>query len=364
MRRLSQKTKARLVRKQQWVLKQWAKIHRAVACAIYKNKKKKRARAKRPYIPAVRYRAPAAVTIEHPLYRSQLLAFLEQIREHFKNKQNRTLLIDFSKTENFVSAGTLLLYAELNRLIAYSSGAVKLRCTEPANDRSSQVLKQVGIYRLCSNNSSVKTNRSDVVHWQVAQGQLVDNSLCAPAIEGYQDRLETEMIDELLGGLGEAMTNAIHHAYDSIRQDGLDYKGTTDWWMFSQEKEGRLSVVICDLGIGIPTTLPLKRPNIWQKLILRKPTPTDSDCIREAIVEGHTRTSLDGRGYGLGNIVDVVENTMGGVVVVYSNHGRYDSRSVTPYPLDYDDSIMGTMIFWNVPMKSKSKSKSKLNRSS
>lgn len=191
-----------------------------------------------------------------------------------------------------------------------------------------------------------------MVHWQVVQGQLVDNSLCAPTIEGFQDRIDGSMIDDLLGGLGEAMTNAIHHAYDDIRQDGLGYKGSSDWWMFSQEKDGYLSVVFCDLGIGIPTTLPLKRPGIWQKLIMRIPTPTDGDCIREAIIEGRTRTGLSGRGYGLGNIVDVVENIPNGIVNVYSNKGRYDSRKNTQYPSDYTDSIFGTLISWYVPMKS------------
>lgn len=119
--------------------------------------------------------------------------------------------------------------------------------------------------------------------------------------------------------------------------------------MFSQAKDGRLSVVFCDLGAGIPATLPLKRPSLWERLIHRKPHPTDGDCISEAIVEGKTRTGLDGRGYGLGNIVDVVEKIPTGIVNVFSNRGRYDSRSGNPY--DYEDSILGTLIYWNVPMK-------------
>lgn len=157
------------------------------------------------------------------------------------------------------------------------------------------------------------------------------------------------MIDELLGGLGEAMTNAVQHAYESTRNDGLNYKGSTDWWMFSQAKDERLSVVFCDLGAGIPATLPLKRPPLWKRLMLKKPDPTDGDCIHEAIVEGRTSTGLDGRGYGLGNIVDVVENSPTGIVNVFSNRGLYDSRSGSP--IDYEDSILGTLIYWSVPMK-------------
>jgi len=333
------------------VNREWRKVNRDTASKMSRQRRKNRKNVLSKYIPALRYYAPRVVAIDHPDHRSELLEFLTRLRYHYNNKQNIPLVIDFSNTTHFISAGTLLLYAELNRLIAFNNNSVKLRCTEPVNDRASQVLKQIGIYRLCSNRSTVKPTSDDVVHWQVVQGQLVDNSLCAPTIEGFQDRIDASMIDELLGGLGEAMTNAIHHAYDDIRQDGLKYKGSSDWWMFSQAKDSHLSVVFCDLGIGIPTTLPLKRPGIWEKLILRIPTPTDGDCIREAIVEGRTRTGLHGRGYGLGNIVDVVENIPNGVVNVYSNKGRYDSRKDSPYPIDYNDSILGTLIMWNVPMK-------------
>ena len=352
MRRLSKKIKARLIRRQQWIQKQWKKFNRAIVSKKSKERRKYKKNILSQYIPASRYYAPSVVTIDNPVHRAELLEFLAQLRNHYRSRPTNPLVIDFSNTTHFVSAGTLLLYAELNRLIAFCNNSVKLRCTEPTNNRASQVLKQIGIYRLCSNHSTVRPTRDDVVHWQVVQGQLVDNSLCAPTIEGFQDRIDVSMIDELLGGLGEAMTNAIHHAYDDIRQDGLSYKGSSDWWMFSQAKDGHLSVVFCDLGIGIPTTLPLKRPGIWQKLVLRIPTPTDGDCIREAIIEGRTRTGLNGRGYGLGNIVDVVENIPNGFVNVYSNRGRYDSCKSTPYPSDYTDSILGTLILWNVPMKS------------
>ena len=307
-------------------------------------------RQRKPYTPADRYYAPYTVTIDTPEPRAELLHLLSQLREHFKNKRETPLVIDFSRTHQFVCCGTLLLLAELNRLIDYAGGTVKLRCTEPANERASQVLKQVGIYNLCSNKCAVNPDMDDVVHWKVAHGEVVDNSLCAPTIEGYQGQLGAEMTDELLGGLGEAMTNVIHHAYDTPRQDGLDFKCNTEWWMFSQVRHGELTVAICDLGVGIPATLPLKRPTMWQRLIHRTPTPTDEDCIREAIVEGVTSTRLDERGYGLGNIVSVVEGTPGGVVMVYSNSGRYDALEHSPYPRNYSDSIMGTMILWKVPM--------------
>ena len=354
MQKLTVKEKNRQLRKQRSIERQWWKDRLAAHRALNQSMKRQRDRRRKPHIPAERYFAPAVISIDKQAERAELLQFLDAIRDHYKNKSDLTLVIDFARTTHLVCGGTLLLYAELNRLIAYSSGNVKMRCTEPPSDRASQVLKQVGIYRLCGNKCNVATYRSDVVHWRVVQGQLVDNSLCAPTIEGYQDRLGPEMIDELLGGLGEATTNAIHHAYDDLRQDGLDYKGNKEWWMFSQVKDGRVSVAVCDLGIGIPASLPLKRPTIMEKLFLRKEAPTDADCIKEAIIEGRTSTSLDGRGYGLGNIVNVVEGVQGGTVIVYSNRGRYDSGGDSQTTFDYSDSIMGTLIFWSVPMIEKS----------
>lgn len=333
------------------VLRHWKKKGRATRSSISKARRREKRNSSKGYKPLVRYLAPKVISIDPPHYRSELLELLRKLRLHFRDDASRGVLIDFRQTSHLVADGTLLLYAELNRLMAYTNSAMKLRCTEPLNDRASQVLKQVGIYRLCSNRSPVRPSREDVVHWQVVQGTVVDNTLCAPAVEGFQGRLNAGMIDELLGGLGEAMTNAIHHAYDDIRADELGYRQPSkDWWMFLQSRDGNLSVVFCDLGSGIPATLPIKRPNLWQRLVLRKAAPTDSDCIREAIVEGRTRTNLDGRGYGLGNIVEVVENVPTGVVSVFSNRGRYNSHE--PRTTDYEDSILGTLIFWKVPLQS------------
>lgn len=352
MKRLSIKKKSRLIRKQKHIKEIWRKRSQVIAARRNKKRRRIKRNIRSKHIPALWYSAPKVVSIDLPEYRSQLLKFLSELRKHYKNKPNIPLVLDFSKTSHFISAGTLLLYAELNRLILFSNNSVKLRCTEPQNNRASQVLKQVGIYKLCSNRSTINPINDDVVHWQAVQGQLVDNSLCAPAIEGFQDRITESMINELLGGLGEAMTNAIHHAYDEIRQDSLNYKGCSNWWMFSQAKDGNLSVVFCDLGVGIPTTLPIKRPGLWERLIKRTLTPTDGDCIHEAIIEGRTRTGINGRGYGLGNIVEVVENIHNGTVNIYSNKGRYSSQKDAEYPRDYTDSIFGTLIMWTVPMNS------------
>lgn len=350
MRKLNKKVRGREIRRQRSRMRRlrepaWRKFVQRQQLA-----KAKRRRRTSIYEPAICLYAPRVVSIVEPVQRSELMRFISAIRSHFKNHPHRTLVLDFSETAQFFAEGTILVFAEISRMISYRTGTVKLRCREPQNHKASQVLQQIGIYKLCSNSSKVKPVADDVVHWQVVQGKLVDNSLCAPSIEGFQGRIGAEVIDELLGGLSEAMTNAIHHAYDGIRQDGLDFNSSTDWWMFSQAKDEHLSVLFCDLGIGIPASLPVKRKKLWDRMISLNSAPTDSECIQEAIVEGRTRTGMDGRGYGLGDIVSVVENVPRGVVDVYSNHGRYLSINGTTKIVDFVESICGTLICWRVPL--------------
>lgn len=343
MKRLSRANRERQKRKRDRLARMLSKVARA-----------RRPKTKKPrkfYLPAMRINAPRVFDADHNEWRGELAAFLAALREHFRYTPDRTLLINFSNTQRFIAGGTLLFYAELTRLIEYCHHTVKIRCTEPANDRARQVLEQIGVYKLCNHRSDVTPTRHDVVHWRVARGHLVDNTICAPVIEAFEGQLATPLVDGLLGGLAEAMANAVHHAYDTPRDDGLKYVDVRDWWMFSQEKDGYLSVVFCDLGVGIPATLPIKRPWLIKKMEKFGLPVNDANCIKEAINEGRSKTSLPGRGHGLGNIIDVVEKVPGGIAVVSSNRGRYDFRNGKSNTDNYRDSILGTLIFWHVSLQ-------------
>lgn len=121
--------------------------------------------------------------------------------------------------------------------------------------------------------------------------------------------------------------------------------------MFSQARTGYLTVVFCDLGIGIPNTLPLKKPSLYERIVSLGRAGSDGACIEDAIEDSRTRTHLPERGRGLGNIVNVVSKLKGGIVMVLSNHGFYLSRNGTsPKTYDLKDSILGTLIYWRVPL--------------
>lgn len=345
MKHLSSDDRERQKRKRNRLARTLAKITRA-----RRNHKRRKLRDPNR-LPALRIHAPQAFDAYNLQMHSELATFLAALRKHFRDNPDRTLLIDFSRTKHFDASGTLLFYAELTRLIEYRDNSVKIRCTTPGNDRASQVLEQIGVYKLCNHRSYGTPTRQDVVHWRVARGHLVDNTICAPAIEEFEGQLATPLVDGLLGGLAEAMANAVHHAYDSPREDGLNYTVIRDWWMFSQKKDGYLSVVFCDLGVGIPATLPVKRPWLIEQIEKFGYPVNDAICIREAINEGRSQTGLSGRGHGLGNIIDVVEKVHGGIAIVSSNRGYYRSSEGKAHLANYRDSLLGTLIYWHVPLQ-------------
>lgn len=76
----------------------------------------------------------------------------------------------------------------------------------------------------------------------------------APLIDRYEKNFTDKTGQNLYAGVIEAMTNSIHHAYESGRGDGIEMIDKR-WWMFSQKRDGKLTVVFCDLGIGISHSL-------------------------------------------------------------------------------------------------------------
>ena len=135
-----------------------------------------------------------------------------------------------------------------------------------------------------------------------------------------------------------------------VRPDGLNVAHEPkEWWMFSQERDGLLTVVFCDLGIGIPGTLPIKKPNLWKR-IQAFGSHLDAHAIQEAIGESRTRTGLHHRGKGLKQLVDVIAKVNGGQVNIFSNRGRFTLKSGSESISQFKDDIYGTLITWQVPI--------------
>jgi hypothetical protein len=259
------------------------------------------------------------------------------------------LVLDFSRTVKMYADGTLLFVAELRRLIRQTNGSVTIMCDVPDNKKTAQVLKQIGIFDLLGTICDVEPIDDDVVNWRYAHGHWVDGAKYENVLGAYDGQIADALTAQLYKGITEAMTNVVNHAYIAPRLDGLPVQDNPEWWMFSRELNGYLAIVFCDLGAGIPATLPAKRPTLWES-IQRVGRTSDGDVIGYAIQESISRTGAVHRGKGLGQIVKAVDAIKDSEVHVMSNQGGYRRRNGKTSLFHYRDSILGTLIFWRVPL--------------
>ncbi len=279
--------------------------------------------------------------------RSLLLIRLEQLRRALHRGGH--LCLDFSQTEKMFADGTLLFLAELRRLIKHTKGELNFSCIPPENEKVSQVLQQVGIFALLGVTEGITPVDDDVVNWRFAHGHKVEGERYEDVLADYDGDIAPPMQEHLFTGITEAMTNVLNHAYDVPRNDGLNVVNSREWWMFSQAKDNQLTVAFLDLGAGIPRTLPMKRPSVWKR-VTQLGKRLDSRAIAFAVRDSISRTNEGHRGKGLGQIVRVVDMVPGGEMAILSNFGALSRQRGVTKRRDYRDSILGTLIYWKIPL--------------
>lgn len=82
-------------------------------------------------------------------------------------------------------------------------------------------------------------------------------------------------------------------------------------------KEDRIRIAVSDFGVGIPSQVRTKLPEL-----------NDQDCLRKAIEEGFTtKSNVNNRGAGLNNLIRYVTMRNSGTVLIHSGKGNL---SATP----------------------------------
>lgn len=283
-----------------------------------------------------------------------VVRFIDSIRANVVSGK-RHIILNFSKTDIIYAEAAILFYAELDRITdVYAK--LKVRCVPPHNKVAAQVLSQIGFFDLIKMPHQVECVSDDVIHWKKARGQGALGEKYDDVLGHYDGVFSEGIKSELYKGITEAMTNAHHHAYLDKRGDGIttpaNYK---PWWMFTQEKDGLLSVVFCDLGIGIPKSLPRTTDEGWRKwwnTMKRWGLHRNGDAflIAGAIRHSRTRTKLDHRGKGMRQIIDTVSSVDKGRAHIVSNKGWFAMIDGKETQNDMRVSIKGTLICWQVPL--------------
>ncbi len=307
-------------------------------------------------------KAPEIFELINSKNHRKLLEFIGKFRDKVLIHKKK-VIIDFSNTKRMVVCGSLLFFSELHRIERELGSLNLVSCISPKDETVSQVLKHLGILKMLNNNSSIIPKRSDVINWKTASGEITDATKVGQILE-EQSKLPKDKSKKLYRGVSEAMTNVSQHAYMNLRNDGAKIVGDKGWWMFCREEEDHISVAFCDLGVGIPITLPKtmeenKEESLFMTILQKlfgsdKEKYSDGELIRAAIEIKRSRTQKRHRGKGLLDMIKAIETTQGGRLTILSNKGGYlynlNSTKPSEDIKNYKDSIFGTLIIWSLPI--------------
>ena len=338
-----EKKRLKLKKNKQWVIR----------------KKLKEAKASKAYITL---HAPVWFELIRSKNHKKLLEFLGALRNRVLI-QKKSVKIDFSSTKRMVVCGTLLFFSELCRIKRELGSLDLVSCTPPSDETVAQVLEHLGILKMLNCNYSVTPERADVINWKIAVGDKTDATEVGKILE-MQSKLPRIKSKKLYRGVSEAMTNVSQHAYMGIRDDGAEIVGDKGWWMFCREEDDHISMGFCDLGVGIPITLPKtmegnKEENLFKSILYKlfgsnKNKYSDGELIRAAIEVKRSRTEKRHRGKGLLDMIKAIDTTQGGRLAILSNKGGYLYNLNNSKPSEeiknYKYSILGTLILWSLPV--------------
>ncbi|MEZ9069446.1 MULTISPECIES: ATP-binding protein [Vibrio] len=270
----------------------------------------------------------------------------------------RRVFIDFSNTEKISAAAMLSLLAEVDILTKLSShGKWAISFGHPKESKVESILKQVGFYDIVGKEKRETIDYDDVTFWKYCSGKCSEPLIAKPILEEIKNELEKRASKKLYRGFVEAMSNSVEHAY---LEDPLhcEENNTAKWWTFAGIKDRKLTVVICDKGVGIPATLPKtqgvsKLNDILTSLGYKTHKITDGKYIRAATSLRRTRTGSKNRGKGLSDIKAVIDTIGKGSLLIFSNKGgyRYKAQKIVDGGItDYKTSVCGTIIEWTIPL--------------
>ena len=346
-------------------------IHKKNSKAAIQKKIKKNAEFKNTNRVTIDLKLPSHINILNPKARKRLRKVTKRFRDYY-HRNAVCLRLDFKNTKKMYSDGTLYLLAELETL-ALINPNITFKIIPSDEKIVNQVLEQTGILKLLKQKLKFDDDEFDesVRYWNYASGHNSEIDSADSMLDDFDQILSEDTSKNIFTSLTEALTNCHHHAYQEKRYPN-ETKSIKKLWLFSQERDGNLTVCVCDLGIGIPRSLTRNNENVKEDWFTRlrdfitanrSKYDKDSAAIKAAIEIGNTRTNLPNRGKGLNQIINKI-NTMCGhkaSIAIHSNKGSYiiNRGFVTDLPttdiingvaIPYSESIDGTLIVWQIPL--------------
>ncbi|ELY2860860.1 ATP-binding protein [Cronobacter sakazakii] len=337
----------------------WELIEKAKRNLAYYKRTRKTLQVKKKLITSnkrIKFTAPESINYYKDNDFEKMNKFLANLRDCIM--KDHRVYIDFSLTEQISAAAMLSFLAEVDVLTKKSKhGLNSINFSHPKQKKIESILCQVGFYDLLRKSKRQTESYDDVTFWKYTSGSCSEPLLAKDMMLEIKKELEQKSSKKLYRGFTEAMSNSVEHAYvDDIMHTEDD--DTAKWWTFAGIHEKQLTVVICDKGVGIPSTLPKTQgvsvlKSIFNKLGVSLTNVKDSAYIKASTTLQETRTGELNRGKGLNDIKSVIDSIGDGFMGIFSSKGRYIYKGKTgiinEVLKDYKSSVNGTIIEWTIP---------------
>lgn len=283
--------------------------------------------------------------------------FIRDMRRSVLHHNRRVYLV-FNDAERIRPAALLLLLAEIHRC-RLSHGPNMVTGTYPNNPNLERLMCRTGFFKLLNvkERTTLKVRGFPVEYIEFRSNNKLDTA--------EPKRLRTELLGDsitmhpkvrsrLYRSLTEAMINVGQHAYpqSSVKSHPVKKR----WWLAGHvnKRKKELMVTFCDLGVGIPETLP--KIYTWERIrsalsLLPGIRPNDGQMIEAAMTIGRSRTREEHRGRGLNDLRSLIDQAGSGELYIFSRKGRYRYRAGgDEEAFNSNISINGTLIKWSVPL--------------
>lgn len=276
--------------------------------------------------------------------RKNLLDCIENLHCHAKN--HKKICIDFSSTKYAFSEAMLLFYAELHNLKNIYPN-IKLSCKKSHEMRINHVLLQLGLFSFFKKSYKKLKCYDNVDKWKTSSGKYaIENNY--KDIRPRDNLLNKSTSEDLYAACNEATINSVNHAYIIERTlSKVDFEKEA-WWGFSEETKDYFSVSICDLGVGIPATIPKTNKALWEKFKELFDKEDHAEIMNRAIERPESRTKETHRGNGLKTIANFAKNNNNIFLTILSYKGiiKIENNNVTKN--NCNKAMQGTIISWKI----------------
>lgn len=319
--------------------------------------------------------APSYLDLYSERNHQKFVGFIKNLKEI---RTNKNITICFRNTTRITAAAGLLLVSEVDSLLK-KYPETKISCTLPTINRKGpykqqdfiveSVLEKIGFLNLLNIRKKKYPAYAHVQCWEPLKGIDVSSMKAGQLMLSIQKQfsLSNQARSTLYRGVLEAMANSVEHAYNAGHS-----LTSTKWWMFVGVFEKKLTIIVCDLGVGIPKTLPKNHSkSVLEKIfsLLGENYSTNSDgaLIRASTYIKRTRTEEDHRGKGGNDLRSLIEYYPQAILSIYSNKGTFTAygqdvpkirkiRGKRPLIVErektYSQGIEGTIIEWTIPINS------------